>query len=708
MTVSTDNHHVILYRQNTPGRTGEHARLDTRVVQLCNDRETLDLLISSYRHMPIPEIPGLTNMEYVAEGGAGVIYRGYQQNLNRFVAVKILCSERWNYATAIARFQAEATAMANLLHTNITQIYEFGSYQGKPYLLMEYVEGGSLAELLLRGPISTSEAVRIIHTVSLAVQNAHDHAILHRDLKPDNILLTKEGMPKVTDFGMARLIDDDTRLTQTGFVVGTPQYTAPELLQGLDNFTTTVDVYSLGVILYEMLTGRLPYEGSKPAEIILEVMQKDPTPPRKLRPSIPVDLETICLKCMSKQPDHRYPSAAALAEDLLRYQRRLPIAARPTDALKRSWMWCCRQPIAAALLVMAVVVLLLGFAGSIYMSRTLSTQNQKLSASHEAELTTRRLAEHHLQLTRRTLRNLVRSASENQYLLVENPEMYSQLLDSTAQMYMELANKQGPHFNYEMERAQTWAELALVYDLMGQTSQAIQAEMQARTIYEVLMANSYDSNLRFELARTLCHLGALFRETTELTKAEQHFRQALTFLTDLTTNGPILPEWELELGKMQLNLGRIHHDRGDVQGASDHFHQAIHALRSYAQDDVVAVEKQYYLGEAHFQLGRLRMSQANWLDAEVALKNALHHFQQLAATFPHRPDFRKQYACSLATISQVEEKQTRFAQAQRTNREAMSVMERLVAQYPRVPVYQEHLAQYKAHLVVLEKQHRPE
>jgi WD40 repeat protein len=311
-------------------------------------------------------------LEEIARGGMGVVYRARQISLQRQVALKMILAGQLASADEVARFRREAEMAANLDHPNIVPVYEVGEHNGQQFFSMKFIEGGSLATC--RNDVGNHTALRcaaqLLATVARAVHHAHQRGVLHRDLKPANILLAAGGEPLVTDFGLAKQVQGSPSLTSSGAIVGTPSYMAPEQAAARKDLTVAADVYSLGAILYELLTGRPPFRADTPLDTLLQVMDREPEPPRRLNPAIPPDLETICLKCLQKQPGKRYATAEALAEDLERWLKGEPIEARPVGEWERVLKWFRRHPAAAVLAVTVVIaaIALLGL-GLFYDAR---------------------------------------------------------------------------------------------------------------------------------------------------------------------------------------------------------------------------------------------------------------------------------------------------------------------------------------------------
>jgi WD40 repeat protein len=331
------------------------------------------------RQAPLPAVPGYETTAELGRGGMGVVYQAWQNSLGRFVALKMLRERAEVRPVDLARFRTEAEAVARLQHPHIVQIYEIGEFDGRPYLALEFCDGGSLADRLDGTPVPRAAAAAVVETVARAMHYAHQRGIVHRDLKPANILVAECGprnaesklefdsaLVKVTDFGLAKAIGSGHGQTASGAILGTPSYMAPEQAAGgSKDIGPSADVYALGAVLYECLTGRPPFRAATPMETLLQVQRDEPVRARHLNPTVPRDLETICHKCLQKDAHKRYPSALDLAEDLNRFRAGRPILARPVGPAARAARWCRRNPALAATGAVALVSLLAGTAVSV-------------------------------------------------------------------------------------------------------------------------------------------------------------------------------------------------------------------------------------------------------------------------------------------------------------------------------------------------------
>ncbi|MCC7374471.1 MAG: protein kinase [Verrucomicrobiales bacterium] len=333
------------------------------------------------RGRELPRIFGAYELlEEIARGGMGVVYRARQTHVNRIVAVKVLAAGQFASSEFIERFRTETETAASLNHPNIVPIYEVGQCEGQPFFSMRFLEGGTLAAPSSPGrpPFSEREAATLLAKLARAVHFAHQHGILHRDIKPGNVLLDLDEEPHLSDFGLAKLIEKDSSLTHTLALLGTPSYMSPEQARGeARNLTTAVDVYGLGAVFYQILAGQPPFAGPTTVDTVRHVLEREPRRISTMRPGIDRDLETICLKCLEKSPAKRYGSAEALSEELERWLRKEPILARRSSGLERIFKWIQRNPKIAVLAILLHVVLAMGLAGIILMSVRLAAANRE-------------------------------------------------------------------------------------------------------------------------------------------------------------------------------------------------------------------------------------------------------------------------------------------------------------------------------------------
>src|SRR5215831_225883 len=324
-------------------------------------------------------------LEEVAHGGMGIVYRARQTQINRVVAVKLMAAGQFAAPDFVKRFRTEAEAAASLDHPNIVPIYEVGECEGQPFFSMKFVEGGSLAARISneKFQIAQHEAAALVAKLARAVHYAHQRGILHRDIKPGNVLLDAQGEPQLTDFGLAKLVERDSTFTRTMAMLGTPSYMSPEQARGeAKQLTTAVDVYGLGAVFYELLTGQPPFAGGTTMNTVRLVLEKEPRRPSALKPGIDRDLETICLKCIEKEPARRYGSAEALAEDLESWLRHEPIHARPIGTLGRLGKWTRRNPRIASLALICSLAVLAFLVGQTIMGLRLRRANIKVQAAN--------------------------------------------------------------------------------------------------------------------------------------------------------------------------------------------------------------------------------------------------------------------------------------------------------------------------------------
>jgi eukaryotic-like serine/threonine-protein kinase len=369
------------------GRTGPHCPTCVLQAALSLDTEREDSMDGGSFPRPFG---GYQLLEEIGRGGMGLVFKARQVSLERTVALKILLTGPFADEVTRARFRLEAEAAASLQHPNIVSIHEVGEVDGQPYLTMEWVDGPNLAQHCQGKPLPAREAAVLLRDVAAAVQHAHAHGVLHRDLKPANILLGRDGRPRVTDFGMVKRRGTDGGLTVTGQMIGSPNYASPEQAAGrLDEVSVATDVYGLGALLYHLVTGKAPFLAATPADTLRLVLDESPTSPRVVNPRMPRDLETVCLKCLEKNPARRYAGAGELQQELERFLSGLPVHARPISRVESAARWCRRRPAIAALAALAVVLLV----GTLVVT---SVAARRIARAHSQERVARLAAEQSL------------------------------------------------------------------------------------------------------------------------------------------------------------------------------------------------------------------------------------------------------------------------------------------------------------------------
>ncbi len=635
----------------------------------------------------------------LGRGGMGVVYRARQREANRVVALKVIRADRLEalprdtQTSAIDRFRHEAQAAAQLEHDNIVTVYEVGEVEGEHFFSMRYVEGQSLAELLRQGPMDNRHAAQYLEPVARAVHQAHLRGILHRDLKPQNILVDeKTNRALVADFGLAKLSEGQEELTRAGEVMGTPSYMSPEQARDSARVTALADVYALGATLYHMLTARPPFHAATPLETLRQVIDQDPVAPRQLNHAIDRDLETICLKCLEKEPPRRYGSAEALADDLKRYLQGQPIAARPLGPAGRLWRWCRRNPVVAALLGLAVSFLVLALVatgvGYVETSAALRQSEANYLKAKQA------VDEFFTTVSEDTLLNQPGMQPVRRELLAKALPFYREFLEQ---------RRDDPTVR---------DELGAAYYRVGLVTEAIESPEKALPYYR--QAIEFQSPLASEHPGDLSRLEALGdthnaigRVQVRLRRFEQAaaaYEEAIRLRRRLVKAAPKHAEYRRVLANAQMNRGLVEKEQGRLDQAQDWFDQA-QALR----EAILAEQPNHFntlrdRAIGHFNLAGLELLRAGrdssqageWIDsARQNLRRAVADLEQFLDQQPK--DLANQHrlvvccrllAGLLSESTRPEELEEAAALWQR----AEERMARLALGNPDVPEYQAELA----------------
>lgn len=652
--------------------------------------ETLPLPKSAWpkAKSPWPAAPGYEIVEELGRGGMGVVYRARQLALKRDVALKMILSGAHAGPGDLRRFANEAEAIARLDHPNIVQVYEVGQAEGRPFIALEYLEGGSLSNRLAGKPQPPRAAAEMICLLAEAIEFAHQRGVVHRDLKPANVMFDRHGAMKITDFGLAKRLEGESAGTRTGDVMGTPSYMAPEQASGATRqIGPPCDIYSLGVMLYEMLTGRPPFHGQDSVDTLLAVISEEPVPPRRLTAHVPRDLETICLKCLEKSPARRFASAGELAADLRRFLNHEPIVARPPGALERGIKWVRRHPARAIALGSVAVLLGAAAGGFAYHARTLSLQ----LAETERQ---RQRAEGDLDLALDTVDELVDHLSgENLAALPKSDPIRRDFLELTLAFCQGLLreNPGEPGVRWRMGRARRQA--AAIQQIFGRQEQAEADYRQAIRELEQLSAEfPTRQEYRRDLAATHNNLGNLLRSSEQITAAEAEYRAARRDFEQLANESPDNGDYRQQLAASWNNLGLARLAAGDAQAAEEAEQQALSLYRRLEQQHPDGAEISQALGGVYSNLGSLSRAIGRLDQAIEAFREARKRFQHLHEQSPAKAEYRLLLASAENNLAAATLAAGDAAAADRAYTSAIELFASLAEEFPDVPAYRQRLA----------------
>ena len=478
-----------------------------------------------------PKIPGFELLEVAGRGGNGVAYRAIDKELRRVVAVKLLDITGLDTPSRPGQLMREAEAAAALVHPGIVQIFQVGEAEGSPFLVMEYVSGGSLAERLRKGPLPVAEAVDLMIRIADAVHYAHTQGVIHRDLKPGNVLLDGQNQPHVCDFGLARRLDSETSMHVTGDVLGTPAYMPPEQARG-ERVDERADIYATGAILYESLTGRPPFQAATPWEILHQVMTNDTPPLRQLNATLPKDLETICQKCLHKDRHRRYHSAAELAQELGRFKAGVPILARPVGRVQRFWKWVRRNPVLTVSYTSATVALI-AVALISWISR-----GQVATALTETEQALQ-IAEGQRDVAVAAMNTLVYKAHDQLTKREASLEARAEVLQSAIEGLTAIADQAGDREDTRLTLATAHTRYAFILSQLGRMEEA-----EFQHYRSVELAETLSSEKGQQLLAQCCSSTALFFvRTARFDKVEEWATKTKSLAEPLVKKDPENPEW---------------------------------------------------------------------------------------------------------------------------------------------------------------------
>ncbi|OHB85407.1 MAG: hypothetical protein A2V98_12700, partial [Planctomycetes bacterium RBG_16_64_12] len=603
------------------------------------------------------ELGSFGNYELLGEigrGGMGVVYRARQRSADRIVALKVIRRDRLEalprdtQTSAIDRFWHEAQAAARLEHENIVTVYEVGEVEGQPFFSMRYVEGRSLSEILQQGPIENRRAAGYLEPVARAVQEAHSRGILHRDLKPQNILVdSKTGRALVADFGLAKLTEGGGELTRAGEVFGTPSYMSPEQAKDSAHVTAATDVYALGATLYHLLTARPPFQAATPVETLRQVIDQEPPPARQLNPSIDRDLETICSKCLEKEPSRRYVSAERLADDLARYQRGEPIQARPIGPIERSVRWCRRNPVTAVLIASTFTLLVVALVGTTIGLVQASLARQEAEAAREQ-------SEESFRQARAAVDNFFTRVSED--TLLNQPGMQrlrQELLSEALEYYQKFLTQRGDDPTIRDELAATHFREGCITEDIDSPRSALASYRRACRVQQELVAERPDDRQRLQaLGNTLNAIGRALHRQGKLDEAREAHRQAIKIRERLAQETPHESQFKRTLANSYMNVGLVERDLGQRDESRRHFETAQALRKEILHRDEEDLDVRRDLGKGCYNLAVLEMMAGNSPGARKNFDEAIRLSQELLNQDPH--DLGNQHFLALCSRCQAD------------------------------------------------------
>jgi tetratricopeptide (TPR) repeat protein len=639
----------------------------------------------------------------LGRGSFGVVFLAYDPRLHREVALKVPRPEALVTPELRARFRHEGQAAASLDHPNLLPVYEAGEEGGVCYLASAYCPGIALDRWLKQRtePVPYRLAAQLLAALAEAVEHAHRRGVLHRDLKPSNIMLESlppeppagtgpagdslPFVPRVTDFGLAKLLDCGPGLssaacqTQSGAILGTPNYMAPEQGGGQSKRVgPAADVHALGAILYEVLTGRPPFQADTVLDTLLLLRTQEPVPPARLRPNLPRDLETICLQCLRKAPDQRYASARALAEDLRRYLRGEPIQARPLGALERTWRWARRNPKVAGLLLALLLVLSGGLASVTVLWRRAERQRGRAEANFE-------------KVREAVDRMLTRVGQEQLAHAPQLEQVRREILEDALRFYQWFLEQRGSDPAVRQEAGRALRRVGDIHALLGQADQAEQDYGVALGLQEQLAAEfPHEARYRLEVARTRQQAGQLLAQTGKVAEAEQAHRAARYLWQPLADADPGVPAYRQGLAQSLCDLGTLLAATGRWAEAAEVFGRAREYQQGLVADFPAEAAYREDLARSHAGLADLLAQTGRLAEAEAAGRAAQALYQRLADDWPARPAYRLGLGRSCMALGKVLEADGRAPAEVYTA--AFALYEKLAADFPNVPDYRLEMA----------------
>lgn len=652
----------------------------------------------------LPVFPGYEILGELGRGGMGMVFKARQTALDRIVAIKTISEAALSDPRSRRRFRIEVKAIAQLNHPHIAQIYEVDEHEGVPYFVMEFVDGESIAEQIKEHSPSPVEAARLLEKVARAVAFAHQLGVIHRDLKPGNVLLTADGTPKITDFGLAKRLDRESSQTHTGSVLGTPNYMSPEQAEGRTRIIGPAsDVYGLGAVLYDLLCRRPPFLGAAAMDTLRQVIEDEPPRPRLLNPEVPRDLETICLKCLEKIPAQRYASADSLADDLRRYLAGEPIEARPVGAAGRTWRWCRRKPwiacLSAATVALFLVALLASTLGYFSTSAALSDSRAAGEEARRSEANAQRsyldaldaVNEFYGLVGGDMLLQAERDALPvREQLLQRGVDYYSRLLkDRDGYLMRRAAVDRRQDIVLSDKIGDSWNTFGRVLFHLNDPAAAAGAFSEATAIREELAReHPQEQKYQRQLANSQMNLGIVNFTTGNLDETRSRFEIAHSIRERLAEKDDD-PELSGELAMGLYNLGKLSFALGEPDSAREQLLLAVSRYEQLYEGDPDDTHTRYRLGLCCETLGDLETTISAALDRYVVARG---HLERIVHDRPGVAEYQVELARVLIKTGELYLQQDRRPQSLRALLQAEAILQELVDRVPDSPRLVEMLA----------------
>jgi eukaryotic-like serine/threonine-protein kinase len=642
--------------------------------------------------------------EELGRGGMGVVYKARQVSLNRPVALKMIKTGILADLAELLRFQNEAEAVALLDHPGIVPVYEVGEHDGQRYFSMKLIEGGNLAELLASFKDNPKAAATVLVEAAEAVHHAHMRGILHRDLKPANILIDAEGRPHVTDFGLAKRVEGDTELTASGAIMGTPAYMSPEQANGRrGSITTATDVYGLGAIFYTLLTGQAPFGGDGVIATLDAVRTRPPESPGKLGVHVPSDLETICLKCLEKDPRRRYASAHELAADLNNWLDSRPITARRVGALERAWLWCKRKPAVAALAATVVLAVAGGTFGIIAVqstaNRLMAKKNEDLRSSN-TKLDQQRLRAAVRESQAIDAVKKFRDAVANEPTLKNNAllhDLRKRLLNEPLAFFKALRDQLQKDQDTSPESLTRLAsaahDLGLLSSEIGDQEDALRAFEESLAIRERLVReNSLDVEMRRDLARSFGTVGTLQAKIGRPELSLISLKKAIGICAELVRDHPSDPQFQFDLAKGRTNTGILLFQIGQPIEALISYEAALKIQDRLARENPSNASYQLDLAWTFNNIGAVQCQTGQEAKGMASIQRALAIWKEVASKNPSGVEAQDNLAAGHYNLGRVQQETRQASAALASFEKASTIQRRLVSDNPTVTEFQSALA----------------